>query len=90
MNLVKQGVGLRSIKSFESLLPADMVQDFHVVTGGDRVFMRIYGYDQLVGVRVTQKADSTAAGKGPVVSVDGFDVSRNLVIRANEQVLALE
>lgn len=54
MNLVKQGVGLRSLKSFESLLPADMVQSFYSV-GNDLVFMQMYGYDRLVGLRVSQK-----------------------------------
>jgi len=43
MNMVKQGVGLRSVKSFESVLPADMVQEFFVA--GDKVFMRMFGYD---------------------------------------------
>jgi hypothetical protein len=43
MNLVKQGVGLRSMKSFESILPSEMVQEYH--TTGDLVLMRMYGYD---------------------------------------------
>ena len=43
MNLVKQGVGLRSVKSFESIFPPDLVQEFH--TSKDTVFLRMYGYD---------------------------------------------
>ena len=50
MNMVKQGIGLRSIKSFESVLASDMVQEFW--TCEDRVFLRIYGYEQLIGLSI--------------------------------------
>ena len=82
--MVKQGVGLRSIKSFESVLPADMVQEFH--TCGDRLMMRIHGYDQLIGVIVRPK-QAEATG---VIEVQGFDVSRNFAIKPSESILALE
>ena len=53
MNMVKQGVGLRSIKSFESILPSDMVQEFHACD--DKIYMRMYGYAQLIGMQVRQQ-----------------------------------
>jgi len=83
MNLVKQGVGLKSVKSFEGLLPADMVQEFYVA--GDKVFLRVYGYDQLIGMSVRQRDDA----KGAVIAVEGFDVSRNMAVKPIEQILAL-
>ena len=49
--MVKQGVGLKSVKSFESVLPADLVQDFYA--SGDSILMRIFGYDQLIGMKVS-------------------------------------
>ena len=80
MNMVKQGVGLRSIKSFESVLPSDLVQEFY--TCGDKVFMRMYGYDQLIGMSAKQK--STSGPDQGVIAIDGFDVSRNFAIKPNE------
>ena len=43
MNLVKQGIGLKSIRSFEDVIPKDFVQEFHTI--GDMLFMRMFGYD---------------------------------------------
>ena len=78
MNMVKQGIGLRSIKSFESVLASDMVQEFW--TCEDRVFLRIYGYEQLIGLSIQQKVAERKSGDlspSSTINVTGFDVSRN-------------
>ena len=50
--------------------------------------MRIYGYNELIGLKITQQAHANE--KGTAVSINGFDVSRNFAIRSNEQILAIE
>ena len=80
MNLVKQGVGLKSIKSFEGIIPNNFVQEFFTLDS--MLFMRIYGYDQLLGMKAEIRSKQD-------IQVDGFEVSRNLTIRQNEQILGL-
>ena len=80
MNLVKQGVGLKSIKSFEGVIPNNFVQEFFTLDS--MLFLRIYGYDQLLGMKADIKGKMQ-------VQVEGFEVSRNLTIRQNEHILAL-
>ena len=55
MNLVKQGMGLKSIKSFENVIPKDLVRNFFAV--GERVLMRMHGYDLLIGVKAIFSQD---------------------------------
>ena len=81
MNLVKQGIGLQSIKSFDGIIPKNFVQDFHTI--GDMLFMRIFGYDQLLGMKATKKDKKN-------LSVDGFEVSRNFTVKTKEQIKALK
>ena len=78
MNLVKQGVGLKSIKSFEGIIPNNFVQEFY--TFDNMLFLRIYGYDQLLGMKADLKGKKN-------LSVDGFEVSRNLTVKATEQII---
>ena len=78
MNLVKQGVGLKSIKSFEGVIPNNFVQEFY--TFENMLFLRIYGYDQLLGMK------AEISGKKNLAA-DGFEVSRNLTVKASEQII---
>lgn len=56
--------------------------------------MRIYGYEQLIGVQVKQlAAASDRKSNDTVLAVDGFDVSRNLSVKPDagkNAILALE
>ena len=52
--------------------------------------MRIYGYDQLIGMSIKQKEASKSGESAGVIAVDGFDVSRNFSIKPAEQILLLE
>ena len=81
MNLVKQGIGLKSIKSFDGVIPKDFVQEFHTI--GDMLFMRMFGYDQLLGMKATKKDQKN-------LSVDGFEVSRNFTVKTQEEIMALK
>ena len=82
MNLVKQGVGLKSIYSFESAIPRNLVREF--LTIGDRIFMRMHGYDLLIGVKTVfnESQDSRQ------IQLQGFDLSRNVEVKKYEQILA--
>lgn len=44
MNVVKLGVSLRQIYSFESILAANLVQRIYSVSDGN-LLLRIFGYD---------------------------------------------
>ena len=81
MNLVKQGIGLQSIKSFDGIIPKDFVQEFHTVD--DMLFLRIFGYDQLLGMKATKKDKKS-------LSVDGFEVTRNFAVNTKDQIHALK
>ena len=78
MNLVKQGVGLKSIYSFESAIPRNLVREF--LTIGDRIFMRMHGYDLLIGVKTVfnESQDSRQ------IQLQGFDLSRNVEVKKYE------
>ena len=81
MNLVKQGIGLQSIKSFEGVIPKDFIQEFHTVE--DMLFLRIFGYDQLLGMKATKKDKKS-------LSVDGFEVTRNFTVSTKDHIHALK
>jgi hypothetical protein len=81
MNLVKQGIGLQSIKSFDGIIPKDFVQEFHTVD--DMLFLRIFGYDQLLGMKATKKDKKS-------LSIDGFEVTRNFTVSTKDQIHALK
>ena len=82
MNLVKQGMGLKSIKSFENVIPRDLVRNFFAV--GDRVLMRMHGYDLLIGVKAILSQDDKQ------LSIEGFDLPRNMDIKNDEDILLIQ
>ena len=83
MNLVKQGMGLKSIKSFENIIPKNMVQDFYSI--GDKIVLRMHGYDLLIGLRATFSQEDSSQ-----LSIEGFDLPRNLDVKPHEHILAIE
>jgi len=54
MNIVKQGISLRSLFSFESVLSAGLVSQFFTL--GDIIVFKIFNFDQLLALKAAPAA----------------------------------
>lgn len=92
MNIVKLGVSLRRIHSFETILPPNMVKQVYCINGA--IVMRIFGYDSLLALKVvwknTQSQDSQTLGNKADLSFDGIDLPRIYSVKSSEEVLCLQ
>ena len=86
MNIVKLGVSLRDIFSFDKILSANLVQRIYSINGA--LFLRIFGYDQLIALKVNYRAAPSHEEKAEL-SFDGVDLSREYAVRGHEGILCL-
>jgi hypothetical protein len=49
MNIVKQGISLKSVQSFEEVFQPNLVDQFFTI--GDKIFVKLFGYDQILALR---------------------------------------
>ena len=97
MNVVKLGVSLRHIYSFDSILAANLVQRIYSVSDGN-LLLRIFGYDQLLALKVIykpvdaaeEKAGSSQSIAKAELSFDGVDLPPNFRIKTSEEILCLQ
>ena len=84
MNIVKLGVSLRSIYAFDSILTANIVQKVYSVAG--ILVLRIFGYDQLLALKVNYKQLPEQKAE---LSFDGVDLPRIYSVKPTEEILCL-
>lgn len=49
MNIVKQGISLKTIQSFEEFFAPNLVDQFCTI--GDTLFIKLFGYDQVLALK---------------------------------------
>jgi hypothetical protein len=87
MNIVKQGISLKSIQSFEDFFAANLVEQYFTMS--DRILIKVFGYDQILVLKAQSQENPTIKDQDDLLTIDGIEASRNLSVRSNENIISI-